>query len=57
MLRKIQGKKLSKKANYKQNFKKFIDSGYTNTDAFKPINFGFGSAQAYKPTVRDGIIF
>lgn len=29
----------------------------TNTDAFKPINFGFGSAQAYKPTARDGIIF
>ena len=35
MIRKIQGKKLSKKTNYKQNFKKFIDSGYTNIDAFK----------------------
>ena len=34
MIRKIQGKKLSKKTNYKQNFKKFIDSGYTNIDAF-----------------------
>ena len=35
MLRKIQGKKLSKKTNYKQNFKKFVESGYTNLDAFK----------------------
>jgi tRNA1(Val) A37 N6-methylase TrmN6 len=35
MLKKIQGKKLSKKTNYKQNFKKFVESDYTNLDAFK----------------------
>lgn len=35
MVQKIQGKKLSKKTNYKQNFKKFIESKYTNIDAFK----------------------
>ena len=35
MIRKIQGKKLVKKTNYKQNFKKFVESGYTNLDAFK----------------------
>ena len=35
MIRKIQGKKLSKKTNYKQNFKKFVESGYTNMEAFK----------------------
>lgn len=35
MRRKIQGKKLVKKTNYKQNFKKFVESGYTNLEAFK----------------------
>lgn len=35
MHRKIQGKKLVKKTNYKQNFKKFVESGYTNLEAFK----------------------
>jgi len=35
MSRKIQGKKLVKKTNYKQNFKKFVESDYTNLESFK----------------------
>jgi len=32
---KIQGKRLSKRTNYKQSFKKFIDSDYKDLDAFR----------------------
>ena len=35
MVAKIQGKKLSKRTNNKQSFKKFIESDYTDMDAFK----------------------
>jgi len=35
MVSKIQGKKLSKRTNNKQGFKKFVDSDYTDLDAFK----------------------
>ena len=35
MATKIQGKKLSKRTNNKQSFKKFVDSNYTDLEAFK----------------------
>lgn len=35
MVEKIQAKKLTKRSNYKQNFKKFVESGYTDIEAFK----------------------
>lgn len=45
--------------NKEKNNAKFTDNkSNTNSDAFKPVDFGFGSATPYKPSaLRDGIIF
>ena len=44
--------------NKQENDAKFIDRESNNSNVFKPIDFGFGSAMPYKPSaLRDGIIF
>jgi len=44
--------------NKQENNAKFKENNQSNSNAFKPIDFGFGSATPYKPSaLRDGIIF